>query len=65
MKNPLFIVLLVALIFIGCGEEDKVTEAVNNINLELKVLDYDYLLIDRFIERLKIKFDDMLLDNIV
>jgi len=41
MKAPLYIVLLVVLIFCGCGEEDKVTEAVNNINLELKVSRFD------------------------
>jgi (p)ppGpp synthase/HD superfamily hydrolase len=28
-------------------------------NLDLKVLDYDYLLIDRFIERIKIKLNDL------
>jgi hypothetical protein len=33
------------------------------INLKLKVLDYDYLIIDRFIERLKLKFKDLLFSS--
>ena len=35
------------------------------INLKLKVLDYDYLIIDRFIERLKLKFKDLLFSSTI
>jgi hypothetical protein len=33
------------------------------IYLKLKILDYDYLLIDRFIERLEFKFKDLLISS--
>jgi GTP diphosphokinase / guanosine-3',5'-bis(diphosphate) 3'-diphosphatase len=36
---------------------------ITNINLKLKVLDYDYIVIDRFIERLKLKFWDILIST--
>ena len=35
------------------------------IDLKLKVLDYDYLIIDRFIDRLKLQFDDLLFTAII
>jgi len=33
------------------------------VNLKLKIMDYDYLIIDRFIGRLKLKFQDVLLST--
>ncbi|MCP4976567.1 MAG: gliding motility lipoprotein GldB [Maribacter sp.] len=41
MRSPLYIVLLVVLIIIGCGEEDKVAKEVNNIALELRISRFD------------------------
>jgi len=41
MKSPLYIVLVVVLIFSGCGEENKVAEAVNKIDLELRISRFD------------------------
>jgi (p)ppGpp synthase/HD superfamily hydrolase len=35
------------------------------IELKLKVLDYDYLIIDRFIERLKLNFKTKLFSSII
>ena len=38
----------------------NIWRAKTKFNLKLMVLDYDYLVIDRFIERLKLKFDKLL-----
>lgn len=40
----------------------KIWNLQSDISLELRILDYDYLLIDRFIERVKICFLDILID---
>jgi hypothetical protein len=33
------------------------------VDLKLKIIDYDYLMIERFVERLKIKFKEVLLSS--
>ena len=38
----------------------KISNRKTQINLKLKVLDYDYLIIDRFLDRVKLKFDESL-----
>ena len=39
--------------------------AKKKIDLKLKIFDYDYLIIDRFIERLKLKFKNKLISSSV
>lgn len=41
MRKPIFIVLSILLIFIGCNDSDKVEEEISNIPLDLKVNRFD------------------------
>ncbi|MFX0557420.1 gliding motility lipoprotein GldB [Maribacter sp. CXY002] len=41
MKNPIFIVLSILLIFIGCNDSDKVEAEVEKIPLDLKISRFD------------------------
>ncbi len=43
----------------------KVSLLQTKIDLKLKILDYDFLIIDRFIERLKLKFKDLLFSETI
>lgn len=40
---------------------NHISNTKTKIDLKLRIFDYDYLLVDRFIERLKIKFTDLLI----
>jgi GTP pyrophosphokinase len=42
---------------------NKISKFESKINLRLKILDYDYLIIDRFIERLEFKFKSLLISS--
>jgi len=41
MKSPFYIVLLIISTFFGCGEDDKVTQEVQKITLDLRVSRFD------------------------
>ena len=41
----------------------KIWNEKTKVNLKLKIMDYDYLIIERFLERLKIRFNENLLSN--
>lgn len=43
----------------------KIWSTKTKVVLKLKIMDYDYLIIDRFVERLKLKFKDLLFSSIV
>ncbi len=42
---------------------EKISHKKTRIDLKLKILDYDYLIIDRFIERLELKFKKLLFSS--
>jgi len=42
---------------------NKIWNLQTEINLWLIILDYDYLIIDRFIDRIKLHFKDLLLSS--
>lgn len=41
MKNPIFIVLAISLIFIGCNDKDKVADEIQKIPLEIEISRFD------------------------
>ncbi len=43
----------------------KVSSRKTKVDLKLKILSYDYLIIDRFVERLKLKFKDLLVSSVI
>ena len=42
---------------------DKISSDKTKIDLRLKILDYDYLVIDRLVDRLNLKFKEALVSS--